>query len=184
MTKGAIFLFTTEPNLASFLNEPDLDKSTLVQIIIILLLIILVLLTIEIRRAVLLRQSKPLNLFRFFKKVKLEVNLEKDRSFKPRILILTIRNTGTRETNIEAPVLEYRKIWTKRKFRLNGMNGNPIYPMFIDPGKVHQLRIDTTAFHEYDRSIKSFYRAKVRVRDVNGRQWKSNTVILRKSLVT
>lgn len=182
MTKGIIFLFSIDSKLTDFLDDPGIEKSTLVKIILVLLLIILFLLTIELRRLFLTRQ--PLNLSRFFSKVRLEVNLEKDRSFKPRVLILTIRNNGKRETSIEAPVLEYSKIWTKRKFRLSGIKGTQIYPMFIDPGKMHQLRIDTATFHEYDRSIRSFYRARVGVSDVQGRKWRSNAVVLRKSLLT
>jgi hypothetical protein len=97
---------------------------------------------------------------------------------------MTIRNTGKNEADIDAPVLEFRKIWTKRKFKLSGINGNAIYPMFIDTGKSHQLRIETSTFHQYDRSIKSFYWARVIVTDADGRLWKSNSVKLRKSLVT
>lgn len=182
MTKGAIFLFSTDSKLADFLNDPGVEKSTLVKIILVLLLILVFLLSIEVRR--LLQNRRPFNLSRYFRKVKMDVVLEKDRSYKPRVLTLTIRNNGRRETSIEAPVLEYRKIWTKRKFRLSGINGHQIYPMFIDAGKMHQLRIDTTTFHAYDRSIKSFYRARVRVNDVQGRKWKSNAVVLRKSLFT
>lgn len=182
MTKGAIFLFSIESKLTDFLNDPGVEKSTLVKIILVLLLIILFLLAIEVPR--LFRNRRPFNLSRYIRKVKMDVVLEKDRSYKPRVLTLTIRNNGRRETSIEAPVLEYRKIWTKRKFRLSGINGHQIYPMFIDAGKMHQLRIDTATFHEYDRSIRSFYRARVRLTDVQGRKWRSNTVVLRKSLFT
>lgn len=179
---AVILLFLIDTKLTDFLNDPGVEKSTLIKIILVLLLIVVFLLAFEVRR--LLLNRRPLNLSRYFRKVKLEVILEKDRSYKPRVLTLTIRNNGKHETSIEAPVLEYRKIWSIRKFRLNGIRGNQIYPMFIDAGKMHQLRIDTTTFYEYDRSIKSFYRARVRVADVQGRKWRSNAVVLRKSLFT
>ncbi len=182
MTKGYFFLFIFRPQLAFSLFEPNVDKETLVWIIIVLLALLFMMFAIEIRRALLKR--KPGSIFRFFRKVRLEVSLEKDRNFKPQVLTLTIRNTGKREVNIKAPVLEYSKIWSKRKFRLNGINGNQIYPMFIDPGKMHLLRIETATFHQYDREIKSFYWARIIIRDVEGRKWRSNAVKLRKSLVT
>jgi len=110
--------------------------------------------------------------------------LDKDRLFRPKILTLTITNNSKHDVDIEAPVLEYRKIWSNRKFKLNGINGQQIYPMYIDSGKTHKLRIETSTFHQYDRSIKSYYWACIYVTEVNGRKWKSNSVKLRKSLVT
>lgn len=130
------------------------------------------------------RTMKPFKLSRLYKSIKLVVHLEKDKPLRPQVLTMTIRNTGKHEADIDAPVLEFRKIWTKRKFKLNGINGNAIYPMYINPGSSHQLRIETATFHQYDRTIKSFYWARIVVTDVDGRTWKSNTVKLRKSLVT
>jgi len=116
--------------------------------------------------------------------VKLNVVLNKDRLFRPQILTLTIRNTGKYEADLNAPVLEFRKIWSKRKFKLNGIKGQQVYPLFLQPGITHQLVIETSTFHQYDRSIKSFYWARIYISDIEGRKWKSNNVKLRKSLVT
>ncbi len=181
MVKG-YFLSVLKPLLAFSLNDTNVEKETLIRIIIVLVVVLFAVLAFEIRRFV--RNRTTGNLFRFFKRIKLEVTLGKDRTFRPQVLTLNIKNTGTRDVNIEAPVLIYSKIWTKRKFRLNGKNGNQIYPMFIDPGKMHHLRIETSTFHQYDRTIKSFYWAQITVRDVDGRNWRSNVVKLRKSLVT
>lgn len=158
------------------------EKETLVWIILVMTLPFLAALSIFIYRIT--KNIKPIKISRFFKKVKLEIKLEKDKPLRPQLLTMTIRNTGKNEADIDAPVLEFRKIWTNRKFKLNGINGNAIYPMLIDAGKAHQLRIETSTFHQYDRSIKSFYWARVIVTDVDGRKWKSNSVKLRKSLVT
>lgn len=182
MTKGILFMYIFKPLLGFSLYNPDVDKETLVRIILILLVLLAILIAYEIRRT--FRNRSRGNLFRIFRKIRLQITLDKDRNFRPQVLTLTIRNTGKREAKIEAPVLEYSKIWSKRKFKLNGVNGNQIYPMFIDPGKMHLLRIETATFHQYDRSIKSYYWARIKVRDVDGRKWRSNAVKLRKSLVT
>lgn len=131
-----------------------------------------------------LRKRYPAGLGRIFKRVKLEVLLEKDKPLRPQVLTMTIKNIGKHDADIDAPVLEFRKIWTKRKFRLSGVSGTAIYPMFIYPENAHQLRIEIATFHQYDRSIKKFYWARIFVTDVEGRKWKSNRVKLRKSLVT
>lgn len=182
MIKGYLLLIKLSlPPFISQLAE-KVEKETLVWIILFMTIPFLFVLSIFIYR--ISRNIKPIKLSRFLKIVKLEILLEKDKPLRPQLLTMTIRNTGKNEADIDAPVLEFRKIWTKRKFKLNGINGNAIYPMFINSGKTHQLRIETSTFHQYDRSIKSFYWARIIVTDVDGRKWKSNSVKLRKSLVT
>jgi hypothetical protein len=182
MIKGYFLLIKLSlPSFLSSLTE-GIEKETLVWIILIMTIPFLALLAIFVFRVT--RSIKPYKLTRLFKKVKLDVTLEKDKIYRPQLLTMTIRNTGKNEADIDAPVLEFRKIWTRRKFKLNGINGNAIYPMFINSGNAHQLRIETSTFHQYDRSIKSFYWARVIVTDIDGRVWKSNAVKLRKSLVT
>lgn len=182
MIKGYFsLLIVSLPGLVSKLAEA-FEKETLAWMILILAIPYLALLLVVIIRKA--RNLKSYKISRLFKKVKLEIVLEKDKPLRPQVLTLTIRNTGKNDADIEAPVLEFRKIWTKRKFKLSGISGQPIYPMFIYPGKSHQLRIETVTFHQYDRSIKSFYWARILVSDVDGRRWKSNKVKLRKSLFT
>lgn len=176
-------LFLFDP-LALFAgNETDPEKLQLLRIIAILIVILVLIIGWEAWK-VWNNRKNPGSLFRFLKKVKLNVALSKDRLFRPQVLTLTIRNTGKYEADLNAPVLEFRKIWSKRKFKLNGINGRQVYPLYLQPGVTHQLEIETSTFHQYDRSIKSFYWARIYVSDIEGRRWKSNSVKLRKSLVT
>lgn len=165
-------------------SETDPEKLQLLRIIAILSLI----LTLFIARE-LWKFSYKRNFYRGFfrqliKRVSLDVTLEKDKIFRPRVLTMTIRNVGKRDADINAPVIEFRKIWTKRKFKVNGANRRQIYPLSLYVGNAHQLEIETASFHQYDRSIRKFYWARILVSDNQGRQWKSNKVKLRKSLVT
>jgi hypothetical protein len=182
MIKGYFFLVNL--NLQSFVSRltEGVEKETLIWIVLVLSILLLAILFFEARTVI--QNNHSISFSRFFRKVHLVISLDKDRPFRPQVLTMTIRNTGKNEADINAPVLEYRKIWSTRKFKLNGVSGNQIYPMFIDAGKVHQLRIETSTFHNYDRSIKSYYWARVLVSDVEGRKWRSNRVKLRKSLVT
>lgn len=176
------FLFFCSPLLSLSQFASGVEKETLIWIIIVLIILLLAVFGFEIQRF--LRKKKSKGFFSFFRNVKLDVVLEKDRLFRPQVLTMTIRNIGKNKADIDAPVLEFRKIWTKRKFKLNGISGNQIYPMYIGAGKTHQLSIETSTFHQYDREIKSYYWARIYVSDVEGRKWKSNSVKLRKSLVT
>lgn len=158
------------------------EKETLVQVILILALLLVAVVSFDVWR--ILKNKGKGTIWRPLFRLKLDVFLDKDRVFHPQVLTMTIKNTGKREVEIDAPVLEFRKIWSKRKFKLNGINGNYIYPMMVNPGDKHQLFIETARFHQYDNEIKSFYWARIYVTDVEGRRWKSNDVKLRKSLVT
>ncbi len=185
MIKGYYFLFFFGPNYFISKIAAEVEKETLIRIIIIQAALLLVILGIGIIRALHKRYPSGLFLFsRLFRRVKLEIILEKDRPLRPQVLTMIIRNTGKHVADINAPVLEFKKIWSNRKFKLNSINGNHNYPMFIEPGRIHQLRIETSTFYQYDRSIKSFYWARICVSDVKGRHWKSDKIKLRKSLVT
>ena len=182
MIKVFFLLLISSPLL--FLSEfsSGVDKETLILFIIFLSTLLIVVLGYELIRFLRNRNSEFLSIF--FRKVQLKVSVEKDRLFYPKVLTMTIRNTGNRPVDISAPVLEYRKIWSKRRFKLNGVSGQQIYPLLLDPGKVHRLPIETVTFHQYDSEIKSYYWARIYVSDVEGRKWKSNDVKLRKSFVT
>lgn len=164
-------------------NETDPEKLQLIRMITILSAILLLVVCWEIWRFF-RRNANSGRSFLFPKKLTLNVSLDKDRLFNPQVLTITIRNTGKYEADLNAPVLQFRKIWTKRKFKLNGIKGQQVYPLFLQPGITHQLHIETATFHQYDRAIKKFYWARIVVSDVEGRKWKSNEVKLRKSLVT
>ena len=176
-------LFLFDPLALFSGNETDPEKLQLIRIIAVLLTILIVIIGWEAWNFSLKIKNSG-GFFRFLKKVKLEVVLEKDRLFRPQVLTITITNTGKYEADLDAPILEFRKIWTKRKFKLNGIKGQQVFPLFLNPGITHQIRVETVTFHQYDREIKSFYWARIYVSDIDGRKWKSNRVKLCKSLVT
>lgn len=113
---------------------------------------------------------------------KLKIDLLKDRTYRPNVLTLRITNQGRKDIDLEAPVLCFRKVWSKRKFKLKGINRYEIYPLYLEAGKTHELRIDLSVFHSHDRNLKRFYWAKVRVLDTKGKKYSSSYITLRKSL--
>lgn len=169
------FLFVT-----GFISE--IEKETLVQIIIVQGILLVALIWYEVWQIT--KNKGKGTIWRPFWRLRLDVYLDKDRVFHPQVLTMTLKNSGKREVEINAPVLEFRKVWSKRKFKLNGINGTYIYPMTINPGDKHQLFIETSRFHQYDNEIKGYYFARVYVSDLEGRRWKSNDVKLRKSWLT
>lgn len=182
MKKIFLFVLYLSPLLVKSQDLSVLEKDTLVQIIYILIFLLVLVLWQKIYRFFRKNQIRPFA--NLFSKTKLEVELDKDKIYRPQVLTMTIRNTGKNEVEFQAPVLEFRKIWSKRKFKLNGISGRQIYPIFLDPGDTHTLRIETSTLYQYDKGIKTYYWALIIVTDNTGRIWKSKPVKLRKSLVT
>ena len=176
-----VFLF--DPMALFSGSETDPEKLQMMRIIVILAILLAFFILREMWN-VFGHQISLKRMLNFSKRVKLDVTLEKDRMFRPQVLTMTIYNKGKQDADINSPVIEFRKIWTKRRFKVNGTRGQQVYPLYLYPGHTHQLVIETINFHQYDRSIKSFYWARIYVSDIEGRQWKSNKVKLRKSLVT
>jgi len=182
MIKHAVNLLVLNPIPYISRLFADVEKDTLLWIILVQSVLLLFVFGYHLVRF--LKKKYPMGIGRMFRSVKLQVTLEKDRPLRPKLLSMTIENTGKNDAEINSPVLEFRKIWSKRKFKLSGISGQQVYPMYIQSGNAHHLRIETSTFHLYDRSIKSYYWARIYVSDVEGRKWKSNKIKLRKSLVT
>ncbi|MFY9153086.1 MAG: hypothetical protein WAO52_13805 [Prolixibacteraceae bacterium] len=182
MKKGIFLVFLSFPLLLRSQDLSGLEKDTLIQIIYILIFLLILVFGREVYRYSQKHHIRPFS--RIFNKSLLEIELEKDKLYRPQVLTMTIRNLGKNEVEFHAPVLEFRKIWSKRKFKLNGISGRQIYPLFLDPDDEHTLRIETANLHQYDKTIKSFYWAQIHVTEINGRIWRSKPVKLRKSLVT
>lgn len=113
---------------------------------------------------------------------KLRIDLVKDRKYRPNVLTLRVTNLSKKDIDLKAPILTFRKIWSKRKFKLKGINRYEIYPLFLEAGKMHELRIDLSVFFNHDRKLKRFYWAKIRIYDTKGKKYSSSYITLRKSL--
>ncbi len=131
-----------------------------------------------------LKKSKPLKKGKpgSVSRRKLKVELIKDRKLRPHVLTLKVTNSSKKDIDLAAPVLVFRKLWTKRKFKLKGLNRYEIYPLYLESGKTHELRIDLSVFYNHDRKIKRFYWAKVKVFDTRGKKYSSGYITLRRSL--
>ena len=113
---------------------------------------------------------------------KLKTELIKNKYYKPTHLNLIIKNTSGKDIDIEAPVILFRKLFAKRKFKLKGINKSDIYPLYLEKGKTHDLLINLSVFHNYDRKLKKYYWCRVFFKDTKGRNYSTKYVKLRSSL--
>jgi len=118
------------------------------------------------------------------KRKKLVVWLEKDRIIRPTLLTLKVENTGKRFVDFDAPVLIFRKLWTRRKFKLTGINNSNLFPLYMEPGQAFSLPIHLELFYQHNNDLKKFYQARVIITDVDGKVFKTKYIVLRKSIIT
>lgn len=131
-----------------------------------------------------LRTGRVADWFPWMAKRRLDIDLVPNRSYRPVSLTLVVRNQTRKDVDIEAPVLLIRKLWSIRKFRLKGINRAEIYPLYLEKGKTHELQIHLSVFHKHDPSLRSYYWARVLLKDKTGNRYATNYVTLRKSLVS
>lgn len=118
----------------------------------------------------------------FIKRKKVSITLVKDRLYYPDELVLTVTNEGNTPVDIDLPLLVLSSIWLKRKFKLKGTNNASFYPLYLDKGQSHSLKIDLNRFYAHDKTLKKLPKASVLVKEVEGKRLGSISVFLRKTL--
>ena len=118
-----------------------------------------------------------------FSKQKVRVEIGKSRLYYPEYVKLTIVNTGNIDVDFDRPLLVFDNWWMKRKFRISGVEGRNIYPLYLEKGKTHTLNIDLSPFYGYDRKLKGFPKIRIFVFNVKGKYLGSHAVYLRKTLI-
>lgn len=119
----------------------------------------------------------------FFIREKIKIEIGKDRMYFPDNIILTIKNTGNSDIDLDRPLMVFDNFWLKRKFRLKGTESRIFYPLYMVKGYTHTLNIDLNPFYSYDRKLKRYPKVKFSVFNVKGKRLGSNSIYLRKTLI-
>jgi hypothetical protein len=126
----------------------------------------------------LIRKMKYTNLSA---KQKVRVEIGKSRLYYPEYITLTITNTGSSDIDIDRPMLVFDNWWLKRKFRISGVEGRSVYPLYLEKGKTHSLSIDLSPFYGYDRKLKGYPKVNIVIYNVKGKYLGKHSVFLRKT---
>ena len=118
----------------------------------------------------------------FWPRKKIEVQLSKDRRYYPDNIGIRVRNTGNQDVDLAQPLLIFGNFWSKRKFKLKGTNRYSFYPLLLEPGKVHDLKIDLNHFYRHDKRLKKYPRVTLLFSDVSGKHFAPKSIMLRKTL--
>ncbi|HEY3389095.1 MAG TPA: hypothetical protein VGK38_05950, partial [Prolixibacteraceae bacterium] len=77
-----------------------------------------------------------------------EIGLDKSQRFNPSNVGMTVTNTGTKEIDLNAPVITFKRWFSKRKFRVLKVEHSEIYPILLEPGRTYMLDISLDQFYD------------------------------------
>jgi len=170
------FILSAQPAAAVEVKGPD-GFALLIGIAVIVAIPALFLLYRLLRPA-----SKPRGGRILWKRKKLVIELSKDRLYYPDLIKMTVTNRGNVDIDLEQPLLMFRNMWGKRKFRIKGTNRFSFYPLLLEPGKTHEVTIDLNHFYKHDKRLRKYPRITVVVSEVNGKNFRPQSIMLRKTL--
>jgi hypothetical protein len=108
-----------------------------------------------------------------------EIDLIKSRQFNPSNIEMVVTNTGTKDIDLNAPVIIFKRWFTKRKFRVLRVEHSEIYPILIEPGKSSILNISLDQFYDTVPELQLACRMSVEMKDQNDKEFKSQTIRLK-----
>ncbi len=108
-----------------------------------------------------------------------EIILDKSQKFNPSIIGMTVTNTGTKDIDLNAPVITFKRWFSKRKFRVLKVEHAEIYPLLLEPGKAYVLDISLDQFYEAVPELQLACRMSIAMEDRNGKRFKSQTIRLK-----
>lgn len=110
---------------------------------------------------------------------KIEITLSGNRPVEPSYVLMTVRNVGKREVDLQSPVLVFKRWRSRRKFRILTVKESEIYPMFMDPGQESAVNISMEQFYNSIPELRRACRLSVEMKDDTGRKYKSRTIRLK-----
>ena len=108
-----------------------------------------------------------------------EIILKKNRRLSPSNIEMTVTNTGLKDIDLHAPVIVFKRWFTKRKFRVLRVEHSEIYPILLEPGDASVLDISLDQFFEAVPELQLACRMSIEMKDLNGKRFKSGTIRLK-----
>lgn len=112
------------------------------------------------------------------RKRKPEVYLIGNKSLNPEVLTLFIANQTGKAIDLNSPVLEFKKFFKARKFKLKGPQGDKTYPFHLESGREHELQIKLDVFYKHDSSLSSYPKGRIVIESTAGQRYTSKCIRL------
>jgi hypothetical protein len=110
---------------------------------------------------------------------KIEITLSGNRPLNPSYILMTVRNIGKREVDLDAPILIFKRWRSRRKFRILTVGESEIYPMFMDPGQESVVNISLEQFYQSAPELRRACRLSTEMKDDTDRRFRSRTIRLK-----
>ena len=108
-----------------------------------------------------------------------EINLYKSSRINPTNVEMVVTNTGSREIDLHAPILIFKRWFTSRKFKVLKVEHSEIYPILLEKDKTYILDISLEQFYETVPELQLACRMSVEMKDLGGKRFKSKTIRLK-----
>jgi hypothetical protein len=108
-----------------------------------------------------------------------EIFLLKSRWLNPSNIEMTVTNAGTKEIDLYAPVIIFKRWFTRRKFRVLRVEHSEIYPILLERGKSYILDISLEQFYDTVPELQLACRMSIEMKDLNGNRFRSRTIRLK-----
>jgi hypothetical protein len=124
----------------------------------------------------LMRKSHSLK--SIIKPSELRFKVEKNKTYHPSTLYYEIENRGETATDIQHPVIRFKKGRNTKAYKIKAVNASKIYPLYLEKGKKHKLTVALQPFYEFNPDLKKFNQVRVECPFNNSKLKKSKYLVL------
>ncbi len=124
-------------------------------------------------------QKKKLSFSKRSKPIAATIELVKSHRSNPTHIELVVTNDGTKELDLHAPVLLFKRWFTTRKFKILKVEYSEIYPILLEPGASYDLNISLDQLYESVPELQLACRMSVEMKNTVGKKFISQTIRLK-----
>lgn len=109
------------------------------------------------------------------------LQVEKNKVIHPTTLFFKVENRGNKAIDIEQPVIRFSNTLNEKAYKIKGVNASAIYPLFLEPGKSHELVVALQPFYDHTPTLQNFLRVRIEI-SYQGKKVKSSYLRLKPGL--
>ncbi|MBN2806778.1 MAG: hypothetical protein JXR22_08970 [Prolixibacteraceae bacterium] len=122
-----------------------------------------------------------LPILHFSKRKGLSLQVEKNKRYHPTTIFFKIENNGDQAIDLDQPVIRFKDYLKEKAYKIKGVNTAAIYPLYLEPGKSHELVVALQPFYDHAPVLKNFQRVRVEI-SYQGTKLKSAYLLLKPGL--
>jgi len=121
---------------------------------------------------------KAPSLTSIIKSPELRFKVKKNKIYHPSTLYFEIENQSKIATDIQHPVIRFKKGRNTKAYKIKAVNASKIYPLYLEKGRKHQLSIALQPFYDFNPGLKKYNQVRIECSFNNSKLKKSKYLIL------